>query len=133
MGKDLSKGDRGSWRSHGGRAVGTVVRRLTSTTKVKGHTAKATPEKPQYLVAVDGGGKAAHKPSALQRLRGKDARKAEDAGSKGTKKAKAKAKRAKAASETAKREAKATITGKGKGKDTAKKKGRRKGRTKGAT
>jgi hypothetical protein len=110
MGKDLEKGDRVSWRSHGGTAVGTIVRRLTSTTKVKGHTAKATADEPQYLVEVDGGGKAAHKPSALRRVRGKDATKGKAGKRRGTK----------AGSGTA---TKGTKGGKGKGtKDRAAKK-----------
>lgn len=61
----LKKGDDVSWKSHGGTAHGTVEKKVTSSTKIKDHTAKATPDDPQYIVKSDNGGKAAHKPSAL--------------------------------------------------------------------
>ena len=63
------KGDRVSWHSHGGTAVGRIVRRLTKSTKVGTHRAKATAEDPQFLVETDEGGRAAHKPSALRRAK----------------------------------------------------------------
>lgn len=69
MAEDLRRGDRVSWASHGSRAVGRVVRKLTSTTEVGGHTATATTDDPQYLVESEHGGRAAHRPSALRRLR----------------------------------------------------------------
>jgi hypothetical protein len=47
-----------------------VLRKLTKPTRIKGHTAKASPEHPQYLVESEtSGGKAAHKPSALRKRR----------------------------------------------------------------
>lgn len=67
MTKQLKKGDEVSWKSHGGTAHGTVEKKVTSTTKVGGHTVKATPDDPQYIVESDKGGKAAHKPSALRK------------------------------------------------------------------
>lgn len=39
-----------------------MLRKLTQTTKIKGHTAKASPEEPQYLVESENSGtKAAHR------------------------------------------------------------------------
>ncbi len=73
---ELKSGDRVEWSSHGskrgaGKAVGTIVRKLTSRTRIKGHVAKATKDDPQYLVESDNGGRAAHKPGALRRSRTK--------------------------------------------------------------
>jgi hypothetical protein len=68
MTDDLKRGDRVSWSSHGSRARGRVVRKLTSETDVNGHVAKATPDEPQYLVETDDGLQAAHHPSALRKL-----------------------------------------------------------------
>lgn len=65
MAKQLKKGDEVSWKSPGGTAHGTVEKKVTSSTKIKSHTVKATPDDPQYIVKSDNGGKAAHKPSAL--------------------------------------------------------------------
>ena len=54
MEKTFRKGDRVSWSyrsaTKGKKIVGKVIKRLTSTKTIKGHTAKATPEDPQYLV-----------------------------------------------------------------------------------
>ena len=65
MAKQLKKGDEVSWKSPGGTAHGKVEKKVTSSTKIKSHTVKATPDDPQYIVKSDNGGKAAHKPSAL--------------------------------------------------------------------
>lgn len=66
------KGDRVSWSyrsaTKGKKIVGKVLKRLTSTTTIKGHSAKATTEDPQYLVESDRGGQAAHHPDALTKL-----------------------------------------------------------------
>ena len=68
MAKDLKKGDKVEWKSSGGTSVGEVKKKLTSETKIKGHTVKASKDDPQYLVQSDkSGGKAAHKPDALKR------------------------------------------------------------------
>lgn len=70
MTRSFKRGDRVTWNSHGrrrgaGRAIGRVVRRITKPTRIKGHTAKASPDRPQYVVRSDRGGEAAHKPEAL--------------------------------------------------------------------
>jgi hypothetical protein len=64
----LSKGDKVTWRSHGGEAVGEVEREITDDTKAAGRTVRASPEEPQYLVKSDkSGGEAVHTPSALKK------------------------------------------------------------------
>jgi hypothetical protein len=63
----FKKGDKVSWKSHGGTAHGVVEKKLTAETHIKGHKVAATHEDPQYLVKSDNGGEAAHKPDALKR------------------------------------------------------------------
>ena len=67
MAKDLKKGDAVTWKSHGGTAHGTVEKKVTADTKVKGHQVRASKDDPQYLVKSDNGGKAAHKADALKK------------------------------------------------------------------
>ncbi len=64
---DLKKGTEVSWKSHGGTAHGTVQKKVTSDTRIKGHTVRASKDEPQYIVESDNGGKAAHKASALHK------------------------------------------------------------------
>lgn len=61
------KGDRVSWKSHGGTAHGKVVKKQTTETHIKGHKVDASSEKPQYIVETDGGARAAHKAGALKK------------------------------------------------------------------
>ncbi len=64
----LKKGDKVEWDSAQGTVRGTVEKKLTATTKIKGHTAKATRENPEFLVHSDKTkAKAAHKPGALRK------------------------------------------------------------------
>jgi DUF2945 family protein len=66
--KTLKPGDRVSWDTSQGKTRGKVVRKLTSTTRIKRHIAKASTKSPQYLVrSARTGAKAAHKPSELKR------------------------------------------------------------------
>lgn len=67
MSKDLKKGDKVSWDSHGGTAHGKVVKKQTADTKIKGHQVRASKEDPQFIVESDKGGKAAHKAGALHK------------------------------------------------------------------
>jgi len=63
---ELHKGDKVSWKSHGGTAHGVVEKKLTSRTKIKDHVVAASPDNPEYLVhSKSGSGKAAHKAGAL--------------------------------------------------------------------
>lgn len=65
MAKQLAKGDRVRWKSHGGTAHGVVERKQTDDTSIKHHKVRASKDDPQYIVRSDNGGRAAHKPSAL--------------------------------------------------------------------
>ena len=57
-----------TWQSHGGEAVGVVVRKITADTEAAGRTVRASKDDPQYLVRSDkSGGEAVHKASALTR------------------------------------------------------------------
>ena len=68
MTADFKKGDRVAWSSHGGEAVGTVERKITSDTEAGGRTVRASKDEPQYLVKSEkSGGTAVHKPEALRR------------------------------------------------------------------
>jgi hypothetical protein len=65
---EFKKGDRVRWSSHGGEAVGTVERKITSDTEAGGRTVRASADDPQYLVKSEkSGGTAVHKPTALKR------------------------------------------------------------------
>jgi len=65
MAEELKKGDKVSWKSHGGEAHGIVEKKQTSRTTIKGHTVAASPEYPQFIVKTAEGKKAAHKAEAL--------------------------------------------------------------------
>ena len=61
-------GDEVTWGTAGGETHGTVEKIVTSTTKVKGHTAKATKDEPQVLVkSAKSGKEAVHKPEELKK------------------------------------------------------------------
>lgn len=64
---ELKKGDKVSWKSHGGTAHGTVEKKQTTETSIKGHKVAASKDNPEFIVKSDKGGKAAHKPGALTR------------------------------------------------------------------
>ena len=66
--KTLKTGDKVKWGTSQGETHGTVVKKETKTAKVKGHTAKASKEEPQYRVKSDKSGKEAiHKPEELKK------------------------------------------------------------------
>jgi hypothetical protein len=65
MTTNFSKGDKVSWKSHGGEAHGKVVRKQTEPTRIKGHKVAASPENPQFIVETEEGKRAAHKAEAL--------------------------------------------------------------------
>jgi len=70
MARQLKTGDRVAWQSSGGKSVGRVERKLTSPAKIKGHEVAASHDNPESLVRSDKLGKvAAHKPSALRRVK----------------------------------------------------------------
>ncbi|MCQ8277890.1 DUF2945 domain-containing protein [Acetobacteraceae bacterium KSS8] len=62
------KGDKVKWSSSAGETTGKVEKVVTSTTKIAGHTAKATKDEPQVVVKSEKTGKkAVHKPEALKK------------------------------------------------------------------
>jgi hypothetical protein len=68
MSESFKKGDKVEWQSHGGTAVGTVEKKITSETEAGGRTVKASEDEPQYLVKSEkSGGTAVHKPDALKK------------------------------------------------------------------
>ena len=68
MAEEFKKGDQVEWNSHGGKAVGTVERKITSDTDAAGRKVKASKDRPQYLVKSEkSGGTAVHKPGALKK------------------------------------------------------------------
>jgi hypothetical protein len=61
-------GDKVKWDTAQGETHGTVEKIVTSTTKIKGHTAKATKDHPEVMVKSDKSGKkAVHKPEGLRK------------------------------------------------------------------
>lgn len=62
---EFKKGDKVTWKSHGGEAHGAVEKKQTTPTDIKGHHVAASPDNPQYIVKTAGGAKAAHKAEAL--------------------------------------------------------------------
>jgi hypothetical protein len=68
MAKNLKKGDKVEWKSHGGTATGKVEKKITSETEAGGRKVKASKDEPQYLVRSEkSGGTAVHKPGALKK------------------------------------------------------------------
>ena len=68
MVKTLKAGDRVNWSSHGGKAHGKVVKKVTEPMTIKGHKVAASAENPEYLVETEDGKQAAHKAEALTKL-----------------------------------------------------------------
>jgi hypothetical protein len=68
MAKQLKKGDKVQWRSHGTTVTGTVEGKITTDTGAAGRKVRASEENPQYRVVSDKSGRdAVHKPDALKR------------------------------------------------------------------
>lgn len=66
--KQFKPGDEVAWDSSQGEVEGEVERKLTEETTIKGHTAKASQDDPQYLVKSDRtGAEAAHRPEELRK------------------------------------------------------------------
>ena len=67
MTKTFKPGTEVVWDTSQGETHGTVEKKLTTTTRVKGHVAKATRDEPQYKVkSAKTGAEAVHKPDALR-------------------------------------------------------------------
>ena len=68
MAKELKRGGEVEWKTSQGTTHGTVEKKLTGRTHVKGHVVAASEEEPQYLVkSAKSGDRAAHKPDALKK------------------------------------------------------------------
>jgi Hypervirulence associated proteins TUDOR domain len=68
MASEFKAGDKVQWESSQGVVHGTVKKKLTSPTDIKGHHVAASKEHPEYLVVSDKtGAEAAHKGSALKK------------------------------------------------------------------
>jgi hypothetical protein len=68
MSKELKKGDKVSWETSQGTTHGTVEKKQTSETHIKGHKVAASKDNPEYIVKSDKtGAKAAHKLDALKK------------------------------------------------------------------
>lgn len=68
MAKDLNKGDQVEWDTSQGKTHGTVERKQTTRTHIKGHMVAASKDNPQYIVKSGKSGKeAAHKPGELRK------------------------------------------------------------------
>ncbi|MFC5459734.1 DUF2945 domain-containing protein [Massilia niabensis] len=68
--KDAFKvGDKVRWHSPQGTVSGTIKKKLTASTHIKGHHVAASQDHPEYLVVSDKtGAEAAHKPEALEKV-----------------------------------------------------------------
>ncbi len=68
MADKLKPGDKVAWNTSQGETRGVVEKKVTGTTRVKAHVAKASKNDPEYLVKSDKSGKeAVHKPDALHK------------------------------------------------------------------
>lgn len=66
--KALKAGDKVTWGTSQGETHGEVVKKITGKAKVKGYTAEASKDDPQYEVKSDKSGEhAIHKPDALKK------------------------------------------------------------------
>ena len=72
MADKIKKGDEVEWETPQGKTEGTVKKKLTAPTEVKGHKVAASKENPEYLVESRKSGRAAaHKPESLKKAKGK--------------------------------------------------------------
>ena len=68
MADKLKKGDKVEWETSQGKTSGTVKKKLTAPTDIKGHHVAASKENPEFLVETEKSGKeAAHKPESLKK------------------------------------------------------------------
>jgi hypothetical protein len=66
--ESFKTGDKVQWQSSQGVVHGTIKKKLTAPTEIKGHHVAASPDNPEYLVVSDKtGAQAAHKPEALKK------------------------------------------------------------------
>jgi len=69
MADKFKAGDKVTWGSSGSEIEGTVEKKVTSETHIKGHTAKPTKEEPQFVVkSAKTGKEAVHKPEDMKKV-----------------------------------------------------------------
>lgn len=70
MVRTFKRGDHVRWNSEAGIVRGTILRRITSDTKVKGYVHHASKENPQYMIKSDKTDHIAiHKGATLRRIK----------------------------------------------------------------
>ena len=70
MTQELKNGDKVEWLTSHGKTIGTVIKKLIKTIKIKGHVAAASEENPEYLIKSEKSGKqSAHKPETLKKTK----------------------------------------------------------------
>lgn len=68
MTQKFKPGDKVAWNTSQGPTTGTVKKKLTGATHIKGHHIAASADDPQFLVETAKSGQiAAHKPAALRK------------------------------------------------------------------
>lgn len=68
MVEEFKPGDLVEWETPQGKTSGTVKKKLTEPTDIKGHHVAASEDNPEYLVESEkSGAQAAHKPESLKR------------------------------------------------------------------
>lgn len=68
MTDEFKKGDKVEWATSQGKTHGTVEKKQTTETHIKGHKVAASKDNPEYIVKSDKtGARAAHKPDALKK------------------------------------------------------------------
>ena len=69
MADKFKTGDKVEWETSQGTTSGTVKKKLTKPTDIKGHHVAASEENPEFLVVSDKtGAEAAHKPESLKKV-----------------------------------------------------------------
>lgn len=70
MKRNFRIGDHVEWNSEAGRVRGTIKKKVTSATRFKTYTVRASKEEPQYLIKSDKTDHLAmHKGAALKKIR----------------------------------------------------------------
>jgi len=69
MADKFKPGDKVKWGTSQGGTEGTVEKKVTSETHIKGHVAKPTKDEPQFVVkSAKSGKEAVHKPEELKKV-----------------------------------------------------------------
>jgi hypothetical protein len=66
MASKVKSGDGVSWKTSQGETRGKIIKKLASPTQIKGHTANASKDNPEYLVESERTHERANRPGALK-------------------------------------------------------------------